>query len=192
MRRILIASGMAFAFALSPVGVAAAQGARHHRRHHHHVHFITFAKAHHATTTTTPTTPTTTPTESVATIVSFTEGVLTIKLADGSTVAGKVTEATEVQCFSSAGEEQNHEQGEDQGADNGDSSGQAGGPGPSQSHGEDMSGGQSGDQGDDNVADEQGRASCTSSALVAGAVVGEAELKVTGAGSVWERVQLIG
>jgi hypothetical protein len=118
------------------------------------------------------------------TVVSFVEdsanpgtGVLTIKLADNSTISGKVDSTTEIDCRAagaSGGHDKhgsddgpNHDVGDDHGGDrNGDHSGP-------------------GRDGDDNESN------CTTADLTAGTAVHEAELKGTGADAVFEEVKLI-
>src|SRR5262249_7738571 len=84
------------ALALAAPQVASAHHGRHHHRHHaHHARFRHFGTVSNTTTPTTksPVTP-------AGTVKSFTEGVLTITLADGTTtVSGKVTEDTEIACL---------------------------------------------------------------------------------------------
>jgi Ni/Co efflux regulator RcnB len=216
MKRILLTAMVSSALALGAPGVVAAHDgehqeqkhqrieqehhhgahrkhahyARRHRRHHRHAHFLRFG----ATSAGTPTSasPGTPPAsapansdERAGTVASFTGGVLTLTLTDGSTVSGKVTDATEIECRSGApaaiaadhgdhGEENHH--GEDNGVDGEDCHGGSQGPGGRDEHG------------DDN--DEDRAEHCTTAALVAGAVVREAELRVSSAGAVWQKVEL--
>ncbi len=182
MRRILtttVASTL-LALALPAAALAHHHGARHefayharsHHRHHHRT--VLFAPAS-TSTSTTPTTPTTPESETAGTVASFEGGVLTITLADGSTVSGKVTEDTWVSCgcpghdgWNGGGEGWQGGDSNDQGDDNG--------PGGFDHHGDDESGPSS--------------SSCGISALVPGAKVKEAELNLSGAGAVWEKVIL--
>jgi hypothetical protein len=120
--------------------------------------------------------------EPAGTIASFEGGVLKITLADGSTASGKVTERTEIQC----GEEGREDFGDDAGHDGegvGDSHGGSGSGG-------DSHGGFAGSHGDDERGGEMGEGTCGVSALQPGAKVAEAELVVSSAGSVWEKVEL--
>ncbi len=201
MRRILLSAIASTAVALAFPGMASAHhSARHHarhasshRRHHSHVRLLTFVarKAPTPAGTSSTTTPTTTSSseEVAGTVTSFTGGALTITLNDGTTVSGKVTEKTELECHSATTEESS-------GGDGGDH--EDGGPGPSttwHSHdggsmGEDMGGGDHGSTGgDDDEASQQ--SSCTTAALVPGAKLHEAELSVSSQGSVWEKLDLI-
>jgi hypothetical protein len=102
------------------------------------------------------------------TIESFNGSVLVIMLNAGSTVSGKVTQRTELECEAAepAGMQQ-------------DDRGPGGGGGPS---GEDQ-----GDRGDDGSQDEP---MCAPGALAPGASVHEAELRITGSGAFWEEVEL--
>ena len=204
MRRIFLTAVASSAMALAVPGVAAAhhgnsQGSSrsassHHKRHHRHARIMRFGSVASAPTsgsTSTPTSPTTTtPTgESAGMITSFTNEVLTITLKDGTTVSGKVNEKTEIECAPTAptASASSHDGGGDGGSQGGQGqlgSQQEGGQ-PGQDGGND---GQGQDQGDDNGEASQQR--CTTAALVPGAVVGEAELSVGGAGAAWDKVQL--
>jgi len=144
-------------------------------------------------------------------VASFDGTTLTITLNDNSTVSGAVTDATEIKC---EGADDAHaatlrsEGGEDESGD--DSSGS--GDGEDRSGDDDHSGDNSGpsvnsgpgnatedeqgddDQGEDDDGDDDGAApqpTCTKADLVEGAVVHEADLKVTSAGKVFEEVELV-
>jgi len=175
------------------------RSACHHRAHracehvHHarHARVLVFGTAPTGTTTGAPTTAPTSSTpasadQTAGTVASFTGGVLTITLTDGSTVSGKVTEETEIHCMATAsaeGLEDGHdgEGGEDSGEDS------HGGSGTS-AHAADSSQGGSDDGGDG----EHGESSpCTSAVLTPGAVVREAELSVSSGGAVWDHVDVI-
>jgi hypothetical protein len=191
MRRMLLMAVMGSALALAAPGVASAHhGKRHHARHHKQAHLVKFGSASVSTTPSGPTatTPTTTPTGTPAgKVKSFDKetGLLTITLADESTVSGKVTEATKLECRSATSQENSgddDQRGGDDGATVGD---EHGGPSAHESDHHGSDGG--GDVGDDNA----GQTACTTAALVPGAVVGEAELLVGGSGAVWEKVELI-
>lgn len=199
MRRILMTAAASSALALALPGVASAHhGKRHHsssasshRRHHRHAHLMRFGTPAAAPTPSTPATPPVTPPTPAGTVASFTGGVLTITLANGSTVSGQVTEQTELECKSAPpiASASSH--------DGGDGGDHQGGPGPSSGqqegaqHGDDNGGGddQGEDQGDDD-GEEGVQQSCTTAALVPGAVVREAELSIGSAGAVWHKVEL--
>ena len=96
MRRILTTALASSLLALALPAAASAHHGRHHHRHHHrhHARTVVFARP----STTAPSNSPTQPTEAVATIASFENGVLKIALWDGSTVSGKVTDMTEIEC----------------------------------------------------------------------------------------------
>jgi hypothetical protein len=193
MRRMITSTVTSSLLALAlPVAASAHDSARHdafrhageHHRHHHHrrAHTVVFTAGAVRTVpgTTAPVAPVTpVPAEPAATIASFENGVLKLTLGDGSTVAGKVTERTEIECRMGDREDFGDDNGRD-GNDNGDG---RGGPGPSGSgdnHGDDERGGEAG----------QMEGQCGVSSLVPGAKVVDADLAVTSAGSFWERVEL--
>jgi hypothetical protein len=183
MRRILftvLASGL-----LCVAGTSTALARHHARSHHHH---RSHARIKHERFGSDPQAPATNAAAapSAGTVVSFTNHVLTIKLADNSTVSGTVTSATEVDCESAAGAQMQNDDG--------------GGSGSGENSGS-TSGDNSGDQGDDNAeqgddnaeqGDDQGvsAAACATALGTAGTVVQEAELSVTGAGATWSKVEL--
>jgi hypothetical protein len=135
-------------------------------------HFGSLASA--APTTTAPTSP-----SPAGTVKSFTEGVLTIALGDGSTVSGKVTEDTHIVCFKAGGE---GTEGDDDGGGGDDSHARI-----ADHHGD------GGFSGDDDEGDDDGGgsfSSCSTEALVPGAVVLGAELRLGSGGTAWENVLL--
>jgi hypothetical protein len=193
MKRMLLMAVASSVLALAAPSAASAHHGKHHHssRHKHHgaarlVRFGTIGTAFGPTSasgsTETPA-PTSPSDEPAGTVKSFNEGVLTITLKDGSTVSGKVTEQTELECTSATAPTSN--EGDDQGGGDdeaGRESGEHGGPVGGQPVAHDSS--------DDQGEDDGGSSSCRSSALVPGAVVGEAELSISGAGAVWEKVEL--
>jgi hypothetical protein len=197
MRRILTTAVASSLLALALPAAASAHhsahraAVRHHRRHHHRAHTVVFTAGSVRTMpgTTAPATPSApTGSEPAATITSFENGVLKLTLADGSTVSGKVTEQTEIECAANQqpGDDNggSDDQGDDQGEGQGDDS--HGGPGPSsfsQVHGDDEHGG-------DNQGDNGEEGTCGASSLTPGAKVAEADLAVTGTGSFWEKIEL--
>jgi hypothetical protein len=121
--------------------------------------------------------------EVAGTIVSFTEdpaapgtGVLTIKLADNSTISGKVDSTTEIEC---------HPAGDGNGAGH-DKSGAD--DGPSHDSGDDHGGAPHNGDGHGGGSDDQ---HCTTADLTAGTAVHEAELHGTGDQAVFEKVDLL-
>ncbi|MHB8234401.1 MAG: hypothetical protein ACYDHT_07080 [Solirubrobacteraceae bacterium] len=218
MRRTIITAVASVALAVPGIALASHQGEhqlrddhgvhhkRHHARHHHHAHIVTFGAAASSAPagvsgTASPMSP---GDDTAGTIASFSNGTLTITLNDGSSVSGKVTSFTEIECRSSmaaaashGGRSDDNGQGDDN--DQGDDRGQDGqsnsAPVQSMSGQSQSSSGNGGqddgpghDEGDDNGQDEAEH--CTTTALVTGAVVREAELSVSSAGSVWKKVEL--
>jgi hypothetical protein len=121
--------------------------------------------------------------ETAGTVVSFVEdsanpgtGVLTIKLADNSTISGKVDSTTEIECRTArtGDDAATHER---HGADDG----------PNHDAGDDNGGDHSGPGrgGDDNDGN------CTTADLTAGTAVHEAELHGSGDSAVFEEVKLL-
>ncbi|HXE45433.1 MAG TPA: hypothetical protein VN635_09550 [Conexibacter sp.] len=174
MRRILLLVVSALALTLAvPAAASAHHGRGRHRHHHHHHH----AKAHHARTehfgagaNTSPSAP-----PDAGTVDSFTNGVLTIRLADGSTVSGKVTADTNINCVPAVQS-----------------------PAPTAATAHDGGWGDRGDQGDDGQGDDHqdggrchGQSACTVADLVPGAVVHEAILKLGGNGAEFKLVLLV-
>ena len=195
MRRLLLGAVAASLLALagSATALAAHHGKRHHRTHHaarhrhHHAtgaRLLRFGVAAFNTIGAATKSPDASSDENAGTVKSFTGGVLTIKLADETEVSGKVTEATRLEC-ESATAQQGGQDDDNQGDDNqGDEQGTSGGD----DHSGATAATASNDSGDD---DEQGGEACTTEALVPNAVVREAELSVSSAGAVWEKVELL-
>ena len=192
MKRILAVPVASLALALAVPGAALAS---HHGRHHHRgashsssrhrhaksAHVLRFGSA---STATTPTTPTQPGEENAGTVESFEGGVLTIKLADGSTVKGKVTKDTELHCVPAT--PASGTTGDDDQGDGGDQGSWSSGD---QARASDF---QASDQGDQDQGDDDGaQETCTPELLKRGALVREAELELTGAGAAWERVVLV-
>jgi hypothetical protein len=195
MRRVFFTAVASSALALAVSGVASAQhGKRHHwhrasshKRHHRHAHIVRFGTLAASTPSSSASSPAT-PSSPAGTVASFTGGVLTIMLADKSTVSGKVTEQTELECQSPAptASASSHDGGDD--GDRHDSSGSTSSQQAGSQSGDDEQGD---DQDDDQGDDEQGaQQSCTTAALETGAVVQEAELSISSAGAVWHKVEL--
>lgn len=203
MRRALLSVFGVVALSLaSPAGALA-------RHHHHHK---TKSKAHHAQvrfehvgvngvtpqpgprgkdepTTPEPPSP---GAEGAGKIASFTEGVLTITLNDGSSVSGKVTSNTEIKC-EKADTGPASTEGEKESEDGARTSEDSNGEGDSNSEGDDK-GGDEGDgsgSGDDGQVEGAAEPPCDSSALTPGTVVREAELRVTSTGAEFESIVLV-
>jgi hypothetical protein len=148
---------------------ATALGRSHHRRHHHH------ARAHHGIRHKqfgrgdAPASPSMA--DNAGTVATFDGTKLTIQLADGSTVSGTVNGDTEIEC-DAADMSQTSFHRDDQGGDH--------------------SGGDQGDNNDNNdQGDDNEMQNCDSSSLTPGTIVHEAELKLSGAGAVWDKVELL-
>ncbi|HWX97249.1 MAG TPA: hypothetical protein VNZ01_10410 [Solirubrobacteraceae bacterium] len=190
MKRILLVAVSSSSLALGAPAVASAHHhAKHHHAKHHHAaraRVLDFRASAPATPATpgSPATPATPSTESVGTVTSFKEGVLIITLTDGTAVSGKVTEQTEIHCTPATpptgGDDDEGGSGE---GDQGTSS-----EGDEGSHG-DAHAASSGDDGEDGPDD--GQQSCTTAALVPGAMAREAELTLGSTGAVWDRIDLI-
>jgi hypothetical protein len=212
MKRTLFTAAVSSILVLAAPGmaVAAHKGKRHDRIHHatarghaKRAHLVRFGArlpaAANGSTVTQPSTEPSALTEKAGTVVSFANGVLTIALNDGSKVSGKVTKKTELACQpatppTTAGEG-DLQAGDDQSASDGGEL-----PGPSsevESSGTQGGGSQDGDdqgspdQGNPDQGNQEEEESCSTTALVPGASVGEAELRVSSSASVWEKVDLI-
>jgi hypothetical protein len=167
MRRLLFTVlASAALLAIGPADAFAKHHSRHHRSHARH------ARIRHKRFGTDPGAVTNPAAASTAgTVDSFIGGVLTIKLNDGSTHSGKVTDATEIECEVAD---------QDEAVMQGDMRRDGG------------SGGNDGGDGGDGRGDQEGQNQqrCDTSSLVAGAVVREAELRISAAGDVWDKVEL--
>jgi hypothetical protein len=168
---------------------ATALGRSHHARSHHRSHH---SRTHHSVRhkqfgrATAPTT--TAPSDNAGTVASFDPATnkLTIALNDGSTVTGTVTPDTQIECDSTStsnmGQDfafrKNDHSG---GGDNGDQ-------GDNQGNSNDQ--GDNDDQGGQGDNDDNNAQSC-STADLPGAVVHEAELRISSAGSTWDKVDLV-
>lgn len=210
MKRMLLTAAASSLIALAAPAVASAHKPSCHHHHHgcakHHargsrvVRFGSLTSQTSSTRPTSPSTPTSTPTpptpEPAGTIESFNKetGELTIKLKDGSTVTGKVTESTEIRCLPASSTESSDpdSRGDEESGTEGDSREQHSGPGTSSS-GDDISGGEGGDDISGGEGDDEGgqASSCGTEALTPGTTVAEAELRIGPSGDVWESVTLV-
>ncbi|HEX6781726.1 MAG TPA: hypothetical protein VF125_06810 [Solirubrobacterales bacterium] len=149
--------------------------------------------------------------EQAGTIASFDEetGRLVINLFGGDTVAGLVTDQTEIKCdddsgatVSSEGDDgessDSVEPGDDEGAeeesgdDHGEDGDEAGDDHDGEGeHGDDNSG-PSDNSGSGDESDDHGDHLCTTAELVPGAVVEEAELKIENGQAIFDEVELSG
>jgi hypothetical protein len=192
------------------LAMAPAAFARHHhhppRPHHTRVRHERF-KADGASTGAAST-------SGVGTVTSFSNGVLTITLADGSTVSGEVTDRTGLECMTGedgatpqamshdgSGGGDNTSDGADNTTNGGDNTSDAavnttsGGEDSSDGADNPTSGGVDPTSGGDDTTngsdgDQNETPTCTTAALVPGAVVGEADLTISSAGAIWSRVEL--
>jgi hypothetical protein len=198
MKRIItIASTGAtlLSLALLPATASAQRG--HHRHHHSRAHarLQSFGTAN----------PVAPASDNAGAVTSFTAGVLTIKLSDGTTVTGKVTAATELKCEPAASVGMariaDHGAGGDTGSAPNPSGDGRGGPGSSDSQsasGATPAAEPAGDSAEDigEVEDQPappvgGVAACETASLIPGAVVRRAELSVTSAGATFAEVEII-
>jgi hypothetical protein len=203
MKRSLLTVVGIMAIALAVPSVALG----HHGRGHHHRHKGRM-KAHHAkfrivhigaATTTAPTgTPTTPPApENAGAVASYTGGVLTLTLNDGSTVSGKVTADTRIGCIKATPTPPAGTEGQPTDEGPGDDNGQGDDQnrGDMSQQGDHESSEWHGDQGNDDDDDDGGpgvsEPPCDSSALVPGAVVRAAELRIGPGGTEFESVWLV-
>ena len=124
--------------------------------------------------------------EKAGQVVSFTGGVLTVHLFNGDDVKGTVDADTEFECKTAPSTTTTtaargaDDGGGDQG-DDGDHHGQRGDQGDDDAN-----------EGDDNDREDHNQPGCDATKLTAGATVGEAELKATPAGLVFEKIELVG
>jgi hypothetical protein len=141
------------------------------------------------------------------TVASFTNGILTINLPDGSTRAGAVNDGTDVECKTAqpatpaaptvAGARAARHGSDDSGSDDsGDDDGPASAPAPANTTvnaGDEDSPGDDDNEGEDRQGNHGDRSqdTCAPGALVAGAKVHEAELSISSAGATWDKVELL-
>jgi hypothetical protein len=136
-------------------------------------------------------------------VVSFdaASGELVIALLDGSQLSGKVYESTEIECGASDDNSGDDEDGDHSGrhgdGEGDDDEGDGDGDHGDDDHGDDARGAvmsdedESGDEEGDDDDDADHDRTCSTDALIAGAKVHEAELKVTSAGKVWDEIELV-
>jgi hypothetical protein len=185
MRRVVLTTVASVAvLALAP---ASALASHHHKRHHRRVHHARVSHRRFGDmSASSTTTPSTTTAPAAGTVDSFMNGVLTIKLNDGSTVSGAVTNDTEIECEAARSMSTFH--GDDHGG--GDNSGPGGGDNSGPGGGDDR-GDRGDDRGDRNDQGEEHQ-NCNTADLTPGAMVGGAELRLSSTGASWDKVDLIG
>ncbi len=117
--------------------------------------------------------------QNAGTVMAFSGGVLTIRLTNGSTARGRVSNATELECEMA---EPQVVRAEDRGSGDGDSGDRGGDNGTR-------------DENEQNEVEDQNGVEaehmCTTAALRPNVVVHEAALDVSRAGSIWKKVELI-
>ena len=196
-RNLLAAAATSSILALAAPSLALAQGNHHHhhhgarhasthKRHGHGAHLLTFGGKLNTAPTTGP------PSSGAATVVSFTEGVLTIELtSDKSLIKGKVTAQTKLECQPAPGTSQNSD---DEGQQSGDDQDQSGGDDEGGPSGQTQDSGpvaHSSDVGDDQGEEQDQEKTCTTADLQPKAVVLRAELRIGDNGSAeWESIEL--
>jgi hypothetical protein len=206
MRRVTIT----LAAALMVLAVIPASAiARSHRRHHSRTHH---ARVHHVRIRhfgSDPTTGTSSNSSDTAgTVHSFDSntGVLTITLNDGSMVSGVVNNNTELECTAPEDTQTVHMDGDGGSGDQSGSDDQSGSGDDNQTSGTDdqsatedqgdaaeQNENQAEDQNENEAAEENEDAAennCSTANLTPGTMVREAELKISSAGSVWDKVEL--
>jgi hypothetical protein len=192
MKRIVLVAVSSSALALAAPAIASAHHhGKHHLRHHAaRARVLDFrASAPAVSSPGSPATPATPSGEAAGKVTSFKEGVLIITLTDGTPVSGKVTERTEIHCTPAAPATGGDD--DEVGSGEGDQGSSTEGDSDEGSHvdAHAASSGEDGEDGLDGSDDEQ--QTCATTALVPGAMVREAELSISSAGAVWDRVDLI-
>ena len=127
--------------------------------------------------------------EKAGQIASFTGGVLIVHLFNGDDVKGTVDADTEIECRTAPSATTAARAADD--GDGGGGDDDNSGPG-SNHQGQGDDGDRHGDdEGDDNDGEDHNQPGCDATKLTAGATVGEAELKATPAGLVFEKIELV-
>lgn len=183
--------------ALVPGAASAHSGSRGERHHHHRHHVRAHHHHHHARvkliTSRGPasgayTDPDGPATSGQVTIASFSGGKLTLQLADGTTT-GRVTGQTVIRCATPPpGVATAASRGDDGPGDD-----QSGDDGPGDDRGDDRGPGDDDGAGHDAGDDDGPRAgTCDQSALVAGAVVSRAKLRISGGVATFQQIEVAG
>lgn len=172
MRKILFAAAASsIVLALAP---ATAFAHNHHHRGHHRAHrtHVRLRHEHFGSRNDANPAPSNSA-QNAGMIASFSNGVLSLRLNDGSIVSGQVTGATEIKCEVAEPQEMEHSRHAD-----GD-------------HGGGNNGGDDNNN-DDRGEDEQGAPMCSTATLAPGMVVRDAELTISGSGAIWKELELAG
>ena len=187
MRRVTITfSAALILLAVAPAGALARHRSHHHRRHHRHARIERFGDVNKAASSPTST-------DNAGTVQSFSNGVLTIMLNDGSTVSGAVTSDTELECMAPEQEQTTHEDGDGGGGDQSSGDDQTQSAGEDQGDDAEQNENQAEDQNENEAAEEnenEAENSCSTASLTQGTVVREAELRISSTGSAWTTVEL--
>jgi hypothetical protein len=198
MKRLVISFAVAAALA---VAMPAAGLAKHHHNSGHHKH----GKGHHARllrfgSLSSAPTGTSGPSgnDTAGTVDSFNSStdMLTIKLNDasGSTITGKVTSGTEIECEAPEGTSGPTGATGNDDANEGPEQDRAQGSTtttPTAHESDDNARGDDNEQGDDNEDQQSSSSPCGTAALTPGTVVKEAELEVGSGGAVFHSIDLI-
>jgi hypothetical protein len=121
--------------------------------------------------------------ENTGTVLSFSGGILKLSVfGQSDPLVGQVTDATEIECDSTAA----HASSDGSSSDDGPSDDQ----GDDNEQGDDDSQGDDNQQGDDDQGEDGGGATCDATALTAGTKVKEAELRVENGNAVFDKLEL--
>jgi len=175
VRRVLftVAATVLMAGAVPASALAHHHHHKHHARAHHRIRFERFGD------TSAPMSMSSS--DNAGKVQTFQNGVLTIVLNDGSTVSGRVTSDTELECMAPEESSTTHEDGDRSGDDNGSGDDQ----------GQDQGDNDQGEDQSDNDQNENEANNCSTSNLTGGTVVHEASLRIGSAGAVWQKVELV-
>jgi hypothetical protein len=124
--------------------------------------------------------------ENAGTVTAFDGTTLTVTLFDGGTLSGAVTDDTEIECdddAASASQDGDDDEGDD------DRGGECGGDKGDEDPGDDRDDEHGDDDGEGHHAGN-GDDECGPEALTVGAIVEEAELKISSAGREWREIEL--
>ena len=177
MRRTMITLSGAFAlFAFVPASGLARHTQRHGQHHHQRTSLERFGAASSGTS------PSSTTAASVGIVRSLQDGTLTIVLNDGSTVSGNITGNTDLACVASGTIGTEDRDDRDQSDDS-----NSGSDDTRRERSDDQSSGEGGDSAEQNdLADN-----CSISMLTPGAVVHDAELRVSSVGKTWKKIEFV-
>jgi hypothetical protein len=136
--------------------------------------------------------------DNAGTVESFSNGVLTIMLADGSTVSGAITNDTELECAAPEQPQTIHDDGDGGSGDQSGSDKQVQGSddqsaADDQDDAAEQNANQAEEQNENEAAEENendAQNNCSSTDLTQRTVVREAELRISSAGKVWKKVEL--